>query len=86
MVIKIDIREAQTHLARYLTNLAEGETILLCKQGAPIAEIRCLPTERLKSRPIGLGKGTFEIPRAFFNPLPETITAAFNGNKHCASY
>ncbi len=79
---KINIHEAKTHLSRYLAHLAQGETILLCKRNVPIAEIRPLPPERKTPRPIGLAKGTFEIPATFFDPLPEDIAAAFSGDGH----
>jgi antitoxin (DNA-binding transcriptional repressor) of toxin-antitoxin stability system len=80
-MIKINIHEAKTHLSRYLTHLARGETILLCKRNVPIAEIRPLPPERTIPRPIGLAKDTFEIPTAFFDPLPDDLAAVFNGEE-----
>ena len=76
---KINIHEAKTHLSRYLAHLAEGETILLCKRNVPIAEIRPLPPERSKPRPIGLAKGRFQIPADFFEPPPDDLAAAFDG-------
>jgi antitoxin (DNA-binding transcriptional repressor) of toxin-antitoxin stability system len=79
-MIRINIHEAKTHLSRYLANLAEGETILLCKRNVPVAEIRPLPPERTSPRPIGLAEGTFEIPAAFFEPLPDDLVAAFHGD------
>ncbi len=32
-----------------------------------------------KHRPIGLAKGQFTVPPSFFEPLPDEILAAFNG-------
>lgn len=32
-----------------------------------------------KSRPIGLAKGEFKVPKAFFEPLPDELTQAFEG-------
>jgi antitoxin (DNA-binding transcriptional repressor) of toxin-antitoxin stability system len=78
-MIRLNIHEAKTHLSRYLARLAKGETILLCKRNVPIAEIRPLPTERNKPRPVGLGKGTFQVPPDFFDPLPDEMVAAFRG-------
>jgi antitoxin (DNA-binding transcriptional repressor) of toxin-antitoxin stability system len=80
VMIKININEAKTHLSRYLANLAQGETIILCKRNVPIAEIRPLPPERTSPRPIGLAEGTFKIPAAFFEPLPDDLVSAFGGN------
>jgi antitoxin (DNA-binding transcriptional repressor) of toxin-antitoxin stability system len=78
-MIKININEAKIHLSRYLPNLAQGETVLLCMRGVPIAEIRPLPPGCRTPRPIGLAKGTLEVPDTFFDPLAEDMAAAFNG-------
>lgn len=78
-MIRINMSQLKTHLSRYLANLAEGETILLCKRNVPIAEIRRLPCKRKTARPIGLAKGAFEIPESFFEPLPDDISAPFGG-------
>ncbi len=78
-MIKINIHEAKTHLSRYLAELEKGETILLCRRNTPIAEIRPLPKVRKKKRPIGLAKGTFEIPDSFFDPLPDDLLDLFEG-------
>jgi hypothetical protein len=37
--------------------------------------------QRKSPRPIGLAKGTFEVPREFFEPLPDDLLDAFQG-KH----
>ncbi len=79
-MIKLNIHEAKTHLSRYLEELARGETIILCKRNIPIAEIRPIHPHRRSKRPIGLAKGEFEVTREFFEPLPEEMLAAFNGD------
>lgn len=78
-MIKLNIHEAKTHLSRYLALLEKGETILLCKRNQPIAEIRALPVQRKEPRPVGLGKGTVEIPDSFFDPLPADVLDLFEG-------
>jgi antitoxin (DNA-binding transcriptional repressor) of toxin-antitoxin stability system len=80
-MIRLDIHEAETHLSRYLARLLEGEVIVLCKRNVPIAEIRPLPRPRKEKRPIGLARGTFEVPPSFFEPLPEDVVDAFDGRK-----
>jgi len=79
-MIKLNIHEAKTHLSRYLEKLKKGETILLCKRNEPIAEIRALPSQPTRKRPIGLAKGHLTIPKEFFDPLPEEIIQAFHGH------
>ena len=78
-MIRLNIHEAKTHLSRYLKRLANGETIILCKRNVPIAEIRPLPAQGDTLRPVGLAKGQFRIPPEFFEPLPQDIIDAFNG-------
>ncbi|CDI02343.1 Prevent-host-death family protein [Candidatus Competibacter denitrificans Run_A_D11] len=69
-MIKLNIREAKTHLSRYLAELEHGETILLCKRNVPIAEIRPLPKPRNQPRPLGLAadRGVALSPE-FFKPV-----------------
>jgi len=78
-MIRVNVHDAKTHLSRYLARVAAGETILLCNRNVPVAEIRPLPPRRRTKRPIGLAKGTFEVPPAFFEPLPEADLAAWEG-------
>lgn len=78
-MIRLNIHEAKTHLSAYLARLEAGETILLCKRNVPIAEIRPLPKKRKEPRPIGLGKGLFEVPDSFFEPLPDDLLDLFEG-------
>jgi len=80
-MIKLNIHEAKTHLSRYLERLARGEKILLCKRNIPIAEICPLPRQRTTKRPMGLAKGKFKVPPAFFEPLPSELVDAFHGEE-----
>jgi len=78
---ELNIHEAKTHLSRYLSDLQEGERIVLCRRNRPIAEIRLLPPEFDEPRPIGLGKGSAQIPQDFFAPLPDEMLAFFDGSE-----
>jgi prevent-host-death family protein len=78
-MIKLNVHQAKTHLSRYLARVVAGETIILCKRNVPVAEIRPLPKRRSTRRPIGLRKGSFTVPREFFEPLPEGELAAWIG-------
>lgn len=78
-MLKLNIHEAKTQLSQHLKKLKSGETIILCKRNQPIAEIRPLPSSPSNKRPIGLAKGLFTIPQAFFDPLPDEIIRAFHG-------
>jgi antitoxin (DNA-binding transcriptional repressor) of toxin-antitoxin stability system len=79
-MIRLNIHEAKTHLSKYLMRMEKkGEPIVLCRRNVPIAEIRPLPKNRTKRRPLGLGTGTVKIPPSFFEPLPEDIVEGFEG-------
>ena len=73
------MHEAKTHLSRYVAQLQEGETILLCRRNEPVAEIRALPRVRDEPRPIGLARGQFTVPDSFFEPLPDDVIESFGG-------
>jgi antitoxin (DNA-binding transcriptional repressor) of toxin-antitoxin stability system len=78
-MIKLNIHEAKTHLSRYLELVAKGETILLCRRNVPVAEVRPIPKKPEKKRPVGLAQGKFEVPPAFFEPLPDDLISSFSG-------
>lgn len=80
-MILIDIQQAQAELARYLDEVARGQTILVCKDNLPIAEIRPVAAPGPTPRPLGLAKGMGTIPASFFDPLPPDLLAAFNGEE-----
>ena len=78
---RVNIHDAKTHLSKYLENLREGETIVLCKRNKPVAEIRALPRPYRGRRPVGLAKNKLKIPKSFFQPLPGHLLDAFEGRK-----
>lgn len=81
-MISLNINEIKTHFSNFLAKVRKGETIIVCKRNVPIAEIKPIATPPDKKRPIGLaGKEfpDFEIDDAFFDPLPNDIVGAFNG-------
>ena len=81
-MINLNINEIKTHFSGYLNKVSRGETIIVCKRNVPIAEIKPIMVLPNKKRPVGLfGKEypDFKISRAFFEPLPDELIAAFNG-------
>ena len=76
---RINIHDAKTHLSRYLEHVERGESFLVCRRNAPVAELRPVRRERTKARPVGLAKGTFRVPATFFKPLPRELLEAFDG-------
>ena len=57
----------------------EGETLVVLDSDRPVAEIRPIESAPKKPRPSGLAAGQFVVTDAFFEPLPEDIQRAFEG-------
>lgn len=59
--------------------MAKGESFILCKRNKPVAEMRPIAGKIYEKRPVGLAKGTFKVPPAFFDELPEETISLFTG-------
>jgi antitoxin (DNA-binding transcriptional repressor) of toxin-antitoxin stability system len=77
--MKVNMHDAKTHLSRYIAELKPGETLVLCNRNEPVAEIRPIPKKKPLKRRIGVAKGQIKVPPSFFEPLPDDILRAFNG-------
>ena len=73
------MHEAKTHLSRYVAELREGDTLIICNRNRPVAELRALPKRKRTARIIGIDKGLYRLPKSFFDPLPQSMLAAFSG-------
>jgi antitoxin (DNA-binding transcriptional repressor) of toxin-antitoxin stability system len=78
-MIQVELQQAQAELPHYLEQVAQGETIVICRDNVPIAEIRPVVAPRQTPRPLGQGKGLGEIHPSFFEPLPDDLLALFDG-------
>jgi prevent-host-death family protein len=80
-MLSVNIHEAKAKLSEYLAAVEAGETVQICRRNVPIAEIVPLPQPRKEPRPVGLGprEEGYEIPDSFFEPLPDELLKAFNG-------
>lgn len=77
-MVYVNIADAKARLSLYLDRVARGETIILCRRNAPVAEIRPLPKPLTEPRPIGTDPDLV-VPDSFFEPLPEDLLQAFEG-------
>ena len=78
-MIHVEMQQAQAELPLYLEKVEHGETVVVCKDRHPIAEIRpIVESEPPAQRRLGTAKGTFEVTESFFDPLPDDLLAAFN--------
>ena len=75
----LNMHEAKTHLSQHVAKLKQGDRIILCRRNRPVAEILPIAEPASQPRPIGLGKGLAEVPKSFFDSLPDDILARFNG-------
>ena len=77
----INIHEAKAKLSEYLSAVEAGETVVICRRNVPVAEIVPIRQARKEPRPVGLGpyEDGYEIPASFFEPLPDELLKAFNG-------
>ena len=70
---QVNIHEAKTHLSRLI---AAGEEIVIARYGEPVA--RLVPIRPSVSQRIpGSARGKFEVPPAFFEPLPDEMIEGF---------
>jgi antitoxin (DNA-binding transcriptional repressor) of toxin-antitoxin stability system len=80
IMIRINIHEAKARLSEYLERIRRGEVLIICKRNIPVAEVRAIPSRRTARRPVGLARGEFEVPRSFFEPLPDDVLDGFEGD------
>ena len=76
--MKATLEEVENEAAAYLHRVIEGETIIVYREGRPVAEIRPL-SETDTLRPIGLAAGEFAVPDDFDDPLPDDLLDSFEG-------
>ncbi len=81
---KVNVQDAKMHLSRYLKAVEAGEVVTICRRNVPIAELRPLPGLGGGPRRVGLARERFpdwELPDSFFEPLPDELVAAFEGEE-----
>lgn len=71
---KVNIHQAKTHLSRLVDRVAEGEEILIAKNGRPVAKLTPISSEPRKP---GRLKGRIRVRSDFDAPLPPSIAKVF---------
>lgn len=81
VMVKLNIQDAKTHLSEHLERLERGDedVLVICRRNRPIAEVRAITPRCEGERPIFTPDPRFSVPPAFFEPLPEELTAALEG-------
>jgi prevent-host-death family protein len=73
---KVNMHEAKTTLSRLVERVAEGEEIVIARNGQPVALLS--PLKPPARRP-GRLKGKIQIGPDFDDPLPAKLLRAFQG-------
>ncbi len=76
---QVSIDEIQQNFSAYLRRVEAGETLVILREGIPIAEVKPVVSRFATLRPNGLCAGEFTVPDDFDAPLPEEVLAAFEG-------
>lgn len=74
----VNVHEAKTHLSRLLARVEAGEEIVIARSGKPVARL-VAHHERRPVRRFGALKGRLTVDDSFFDPLPESELAAWEG-------
>ena len=74
-----NMHEAKTHLSRLAERAADGEEIVIARNGRPLARLVSMPERR--PRRLGLARGRIQVGEDFDAPLPPDIQEAFEGRR-----
>jgi prevent-host-death family protein len=77
----VNIREAKTQLSRLIRSAEAGEEVVIARAGVPVAKLVPCKPAKLKRRRPGALRGKIWIADDFDAPLPESIAAAFRGER-----
>ena len=85
-MIQLNIKEVETNFAATIDRVSRGETIIICKNDKPVAQIAPIqPTStHRQKRQAGYGQKKypdFQLPDDFNEPLPDDVLAYFTGEK-----
>ena len=69
----------QRDIVGYIRRVEAGETFLVVRDEAPVAEIKPVQRRRGQPRPFGLCAGKFTVPSDFDEPLSENMLKEFEG-------
>ena len=78
-MVRVSVEDIQQDFAAYLQRVEDGETVIIERAGAPVAEVTPVVPAGGVLRPFGLCAGEFTVPDDFDAPLPEDILKAFEG-------
>ncbi|HNY47164.1 MAG TPA: type II toxin-antitoxin system prevent-host-death family antitoxin [Casimicrobium sp.] len=74
--MQINIQDAKTQLSRLIDAALAGEEIIIARAGEPCVRLVSVVEA---SRAPGAAKGKARLTDAFFEPLPDDMLGAWNG-------
>jgi prevent-host-death family protein len=80
MAETVSLYDAKTHLSQLVDRAAEGEEIVISKNGKPLARLMPLASRGARRVPAG-ALGVVTIRADFDAPLPPGIRAGFEGRE-----
>lgn len=74
---KVNIYEAKAKLSEFVEAVELGERVVICRRNQPVAElVRAVPS-RKSARTVGTARGVLQVPKTFFDPLPDDVLESF---------
>lgn len=77
--MQVNIYEAKTRLSELVDQAHHGQTVVIAKNGTPLAKLVPLDAPARPKIVFGLMKGEIEIADDFDAPLPDDLQALFEG-------
>jgi prevent-host-death family protein len=78
----VNIYQAKTQLSKLVDKAAQGEEIVIARNGRPVARLTALANGKTKRKiTLGLLDGEGWIADDFDAPLPDDVLAEFEGRK-----
>jgi prevent-host-death family protein len=75
----LNVAEAKARLSELVQRAANGEEIIIARNGQPQA--RLMPLARKAPRVPGRGAGKWKVSPDFNDPIPDELLAAFEGGR-----
>ena len=83
--LQVNIYEAKTRLSELVEQARQGATVVIAKNGTPLAKLVALDAAAKPMIVFGLMKGEIEIADDFDAPLPDDLQALFEGRDPASS-
>ncbi|MBI4908130.1 MAG: type II toxin-antitoxin system Phd/YefM family antitoxin [Acidobacteria bacterium] len=80
--MQVNVHEAKSQLSRLLEMVENGETVIIARQGRPVAEL--IPARRKKGLPLGIAKDAPLAPPGddWWGPLTDEELECWHESNH----